>query len=77
MCAINKLASSCMSTSIRQDTKYHALVRQSTTTHMALPLFKQGRPIIKSIDMSYQGLSRIGRGCSTPNSACLLGFVHW
>jgi hypothetical protein len=77
MYAMNKLANSFMPISIWQGTKYHSLVKWSTTTHMALQPFDQGRPITKSIDMSYQGLSGIGRGHNTPNGACLLGFVHW
>jgi hypothetical protein len=77
MCAINKLANSFASTSIWQGTKCHSLVRWSTTTHIVLQPFDQGRPIIKSIDMSCQGLSRIGRGRNTPNGVCLLGFVCW
>jgi hypothetical protein len=77
MCAINKLANSFASTSVRQGTKYRSLVRQSTTTHMASQLFDQGRPVTKSIDMSCQGLSGIGRGHNTPNGACLLGFMRW
>jgi hypothetical protein len=77
MYAINKLANSFESISIQQGTKYHSLVRWSTTTHIALQLFNQGRPITKSIDMSYQGLSRIGRGYNTPNSAYLLSSIYW
>jgi hypothetical protein len=76
MYMINKLANSFASTSIRQGTKCHSLVRWSTTTHMALQPFNQGRPITKSIDMSYQGLSGIGRGCNTANGVYLLGFMH-
>jgi hypothetical protein len=77
MCAMNKLGNSFELTSIQQGTKCHSLVRQSTTTHMALQLFNQGRPITKSVDISYQGLSGIGRGHNTPNGVCLLGFMHW
>jgi hypothetical protein len=75
MCVINKLANSFASTSIRRGTKCHSLVRQSTTTHMALQPFDQGRPITKSIDMSCQALSGIGRGYNTPNGTCLLSFM--
>jgi hypothetical protein len=77
MFAINKLANSFASTSIRQGTKCCSLVRRSTTTHIASQPFDQGRPITKSIDMSYQGLSGIGKGRNTPNGAYLLGFVRW
>jgi hypothetical protein len=61
MCTINKLANPFVSTSIQLGTKCGCLVKRSTTTHMALQPFDQGRPITKSIDMSCQGLSRIGR----------------
>jgi hypothetical protein len=77
MCVINKLGNPFSLTSIRQGTKYRSLVRWSTTTHMVSQLFDQGRPITKSIDMSCQGLSGIGRGYNTPNGAYLLGFVCW
>jgi hypothetical protein len=77
MYAINKLANPFSLTSVQQGTKYCSLVKRSTTTHMASQPFNQGRPVMKSIDMSCQGLSGIGRGCKTPNGACLLGFVCW
>jgi hypothetical protein len=77
MYVINKLANPFASMSIPQGTRYCSLVKQSTTTHIALQPFDQGRPITKSIDMSYHGLSGIGRGYKTPNGSCLLGFVHW
>jgi hypothetical protein len=77
MCMINKLANPFASTSIRQGTKYHSLVKRSTTTRIASQPFDQGRPITKSIDMSCYGLSGIGRGCNTPNGTCVLGFVYW
>jgi hypothetical protein len=35
MCAINKLANPFALTSIWQGTKYHSLVKEYTTTHMA------------------------------------------
>jgi hypothetical protein len=77
MCAINKLANSFASTSVRQGTKCCSLVRRSTTTHMESQPFDQGMPVTKSIDMSCQGLSGTGRGRNTPNGTCLLGFVRW
>jgi hypothetical protein len=52
MYTINKLRNPFVSMSIQQDTKYGSLVKQSTTTHMALQLFDHGKPITKSIDMS-------------------------
>jgi hypothetical protein len=77
MCAINKLDNPFASMCVQQGTKCCSLVKRSTTTHMALQLFDQGRPITKSIDISYQGLSGIGRGRNTPNVVCLLSFLHW
>jgi hypothetical protein len=77
MCAINKLANSFASMSVRQGTKCRSLVKRSTTTHMVSQPFDQGRPVTKSIHMACQGLSGIGRGHNTPNGMCLLGFVHW
>jgi hypothetical protein len=52
MCVINKLANSFVSMSVQQGTKYRFLVRWSTTTHIVLQPFDQGRPITKSVDMS-------------------------
>jgi hypothetical protein len=62
MCAMDTLVNLFVSMSTRQHTKCHFLVKWSTTTHIALQPFNQGRPVTKSIDMSYQGLSGVGRG---------------
>jgi hypothetical protein len=77
MYAINKFANSFVLMSIQHGTRYHSSVKCSATTHMALQLFDHGRQVTKSIDISCQGLSGMGRGHNIVNGACLLGFVHW
>jgi hypothetical protein len=76
MYIINKFTSSFALMSFQQGTRYYSLVRQSTTTYIASQLFDHRRPFTKSIDMSCQGLYRIGRGHNILNVVCLLSFVH-
>jgi hypothetical protein len=77
MYTINKLANPFVLMSIQQGTKCCSLVKQSTTTYIALQLFNQGRPLTISIDISGEGPSGIGRWHNTPNSLCQLSFIDW
>jgi hypothetical protein len=59
MWAMNRLASSLASTSVRDGIRCHSFVSRSTTTQtMSLP-FDHGSPVMKSIEMSCQGRSGI------------------
>jgi hypothetical protein len=70
MWAINRLANSLASTSVRHGMRCRSFVSQSTTTQIALQPSDHGSPVTKSIEMSCQGCSRIGSSLNTPNGIC-------
>jgi Zn-dependent alcohol dehydrogenase len=72
MCAMNRLASSLASTSVRHGMRCHSFVSRSTTTQIESQPFDHGSPVTKSIEMSCQGRSGIGSSLNTANGACRL-----
>jgi hypothetical protein len=77
MCVINIFANSFPSMSVRHGTRCHSLVKWSTTIQIASQPFDHGRAVTKSIDISCQGLSGMGRGHNIANGACLSGLERW
>jgi hypothetical protein len=76
MWAMNRLASSLASTSVRHRIRCRSFVSRSTTTQITSQPFDHGSPVRKSIEMSCQGRSGIGSSLNIPNGACRFGLAR-
>jgi hypothetical protein len=63
----NSSARPSASIAVEQGAKCLSLVRQSTTTQIASKLLELGNPVTKSMEISRQGHSGIGKGWRTPH----------